>query len=83
MPVISPIVLYDVAPSGYDAIDDIELQRDVSAVSEDARDASVVFVAHHNRRHRFIDIERAIVESAYLTKFTSGIVYTNKCAICF
>ncbi len=68
---------------GIDAIDDVEFERDISAVGEHARDAAIVFVAHHDSRYNFIDFERAIVESAYLPKFAAGVVDANQRAVGF
>ena len=43
-------------------VDDVELELDRRAVGEDARDAAVVFVAQHDRRHRLREIVGAVVE---------------------
>ena len=68
---------------GIDAVDDVELQHDFSAVVENACDASKVFIAHHDRRYHFVNVKRAVVESANLPKLTTGIVDSNQRAIVF
>src|SRR6266850_741307 len=66
-----------------EAIDDIEFEHHIGAVSQDSRDAAVVFIAHHNGRQSFINIKRAVVEGANLTKLTPRIVHSNKSAVVF
>ena len=43
-------------------VDDVELELDRRAVGEDARDAAVVLVPHHDGRHRLREVVRAVVE---------------------
>src|ERR1051325_3666466 len=60
-----------------DVIDDVEFQRDISAISKDASDTSIVFIAHDHGGDRFCHIKGSIVESANLTKFATSIVDPN------
>ena len=62
-------------------IDDIKFQSDVSPISEYSRDTTEIFVAHDHSWNRSIDVEGAVVEGAYLTKLTSGIIDADERAI--
>src|SRR5262249_31338082 len=59
----------------------IELERNVCAIGKNARDASIVFIAHDDSRYRFGYIKSSIVECANLTKLTTRIIYTNYCTV--
>ncbi len=65
---------------GNRSIANVELQRNRRSVSHKARNSSVIFITQNNRRHGFWNVERAIVKSANLSVFTSGIVDANHCA---
>ena len=51
-----------------------ELELDGRAVGQHARDAAVVFVAHHDGRHRLGHVEGAVVEGADLAVLAAGVV---------
>src|SRR5689334_355042 len=59
---------------GINAIDDIEFENDFGAVIKNPADAAEVFIAHHYRRDYFIDVERLVVESAYLSKLAPSVI---------
>src|ERR1043166_5579709 len=60
-----------------DVVDDVEFQCDLCAISKDASDTSIVFIAHDHGGDRFGHIKGSIVESANLTKFATSIVDPN------
>src|SRR5262245_9628800 len=62
-------------------VDDIELENHVSAVIENARYASEVFIAHHNCWNDLADVETSVIERTNLTKFTPRIIHANKRSI--
>src|SRR5688572_20472424 len=61
----------------------IELQYNISLISQNARYAAVVLITHYYRGHNFSDIKRAIVESANLSMFSPRVVDAHHDAICF
>src|ERR1044072_2542298 len=64
-------------------IDDIKLENNFSAVIKDPADATEIFVAHHYCRYRFVDVKCLVIESAYLSNLTTGIVNSNFRAVRF
>src|SRR5688572_1911102 len=68
---------------GVHAVDDVEFQSNRTSIGEEARDATVVFVPHHDRRDSFVHVESSIIESPDLTMLAAGIVHANQRAVRF